>query len=37
MFMGHSYGVLITINFLERFYIAWREEFIDWIEEPTMY
>ena len=40
MFMGHSYGVLMTINLLNVFTLLGEkhlEEFGDWIKEPTMY
>ena len=40
MFMGHSCGVLITINLVNVFTLLGEkqlEEFGDWIKEPTMY
>ena len=39
--MGHSYGVLMTINLLNVFTLLrdkqLLEEFGDWIKGPTMY
>ena len=39
MFMGHCYGVLITINLLYVFTllgVKQLEEFGDWIKEPIL-